>query len=226
MNKNPWIIFFVIALAANISGVLLHHETVQFVSKPFIIITLAGYFITSIKGISDKLTTWVLLALLFSWLGDVLLLFESKNSLFFLLGLSAFLLAHIFYIIFFHKIRFNESIAGKWWLLLIVVVYYALLLSILSPYLGSMKIPVRIYGVVISFMFMLAMHMLFLKNKRTGLLMMIGAFLFVVSDSVLAINKFYYSFEIAGVVIMLTYGAAQFFIVEGAIKYISSRDKE
>ena len=43
-----------------------------------------------------------------------------------------------------------------------------------------------------------------------------GALLFVISDSVLAINKFYQPFEVAGVIIMLTYGLAQLFIVEGA----------
>ena len=45
---------------------------------------------------------------------------------------------------------------------------------------------------------------------------------FVISDSVLAVNKFYQAFETAGIVIMLTYGLAQFLIVEGAIRYIRS----
>ena len=81
------------------------------------------------------------------------------------------------------------------------------------------------YAVVISFMFMLAMHMLFSKNKNAGLWMMAGALLFVISDSVLAINKFYQSFEMAGIVVMITYGLAQFFITEGAVRYISSAYK-
>ena len=54
--------------------------------------------------------------------------------------------------------------------------------------------------------------------------MMAGAFLFVVSDSLLAINKFYQSFEMAGIIIMLTYGLAQLFIVHGAVKYINLED--
>jgi len=62
--------------------------------------------------------------------------------------------------------------------------------------------------------------MLWIKNKMAGRWMMTGALLFVISDSVLAINKFYQSFEMAGVIIMLTYGLAQLFIVQGAIKYI------
>ena len=50
--------------------------------------------------------------------------------------------------------------------------------------------------------------------------MMIGALLFLISDSVLAINKFYLSFEWSGIIIMLTYGLAQFFIALGAIDYV------
>ena len=94
----------------------------------------------------------------------------------------------------------------------------------LSPWLGDMKLPVRIYGIVISFMLLLAMHMLFIKNKNAGLWMMSGAILFVISDSVLAINKFYQSFEMGGILVMLTYGVAQLFIIEGAIRYISIKN--
>jgi uncharacterized membrane protein YhhN len=225
MNRNFWITFFVVALAVNLSGILLLDESSQFISKPLIIIGLAGYFTMATKGTGKGIRIVVWLALFFSWTGDVLLLFQEKNSLFFLLGLSAFLLAHIFYIIFFHGVRVREGIRGNGWLLLVVAVYYAALLSFLSPFLGEMKIPVRVYGVVISFMFMLAMHMLYLRNKKTGWLMLVGALLFVISDSVLAINKFYQSFEGAGFIIMLTYGVAQLLITEGAARYITSASK-
>ena len=167
-----------------------------------------------------------MLALFFSWSGDILLMFVSRNELFFLLGLGSFLLAHIFYIIFFHQVRVREGVKGNPWLLVIVVIYYGALISWLSPYLGDMKIPVRIYGIVISFMFMLAMHMLVIKNKQAGKWMTGGALLFVISDSVLAINKFYTAFEGAGIIIMLSYGLAQLFIVKGAIDYINAEDKE
>lgn len=153
-------------------------------------------------------------------------MFQQNDDLFFILGLSAFLIAHIFYIIFFHQLRVKENVKGNAWLLLLVVVYYAVLITLLSPYLHDMKLPVRVYALVISFMFMLAMHMLFIKNKIAGRWMMTGALLFVISDSVLAIDKFYQSFAIAGALIILTYGLAQLFIAEGAIKYITSEDKE
>ena len=120
----------------------------------------------------------------------------------------------------------KEMVKSRWYLLVIIAVYYAVIVAILSPYLGEMKLPVRIYAAVISFMFLLAMHMLFIKNKTTGLWMMAGAMLFVISDSLLAINKFYLPFETAGFLIMSTYGLAQLFLTEGAIRYISSDYKE
>ena len=167
-----------------------------------------------------------MLALLFSWTGDLLLMFQGNDPLFFLLGLSSFLTAHIFYIIFFHRVRIEEEVKGNLWLVLLVAVYYIALIALLSPYLKDMKLPVRVYGVVISFMLMLALHMRFIKNKIAGIWMMSGALLFILSDSTLAINKFYRPFEFAGVIIMLTYGLAQFFIVEGANGYISFNRKE
>ena len=226
MKKNYRIILFSLILLAELTGIQLKNETIQFIFKPLLVIVLGSYFISKTYSVINSLKGWIVAALFFSWAGDVLLMFQAKKEIFFLLGLVAFLFAHVCYIIFFHGIRVRESIKSNVWLLFIVVIYYAALISLLSPHLGDMKLPVRIYGIVISFMFMLAMHMLFIKNKIAGRLMMIGALLFVISDSVLAINKFYQSFEVAGILIMLTYGLAQLFIIEGAMQYITSKYKE
>jgi uncharacterized membrane protein YhhN len=96
-------------------------------------------------------------------------------------------------------------------------------MSVLSPHLGSMKIPVSVYGVVISFMLMLALHMIFSKNKRSAQLLIGGAVFFIVSDSLLAMNKFYSPFDAAGILIMLTYGLAQMLLVLGAVRYITTQ---
>lgn len=220
MKRQYWLIAFLLVLAADIIGIQINNEILQYISKPLIIPVLIGYFLSQTGFVASSLKRWIIAALFFSWSGDVLLMFQAKDEIFFLLGLSSFLLAHIFYIIFFHHVRVREGIKSNPWLLLVVAVYYVALIVWLSPYLGEMKLPVRIYGIVISFMFMLATHMLFIKNKWAGQWMMTGALLFVMSDSVLASNKFYQPFELAGVLIMLTYGFAQLFIVEGAIKYI------
>lgn len=220
MKKTYWIILFALILLADLAAIYMHFDTLKGITKPLIVIILIIYFLSQTAGYKINLKSFIVLALLFSWVGDVLLMFEEKNPIFFLLGLSAFLLAHIFYILFFHFVRVRENVKSNVWLLLIVAIYYSLLMSVLSPFLGSMKLPVRIYGVVISFMLLLAMHMPFISLTKAGKMMLLGALLFVISDSVLAVNKFYLPFEQAGITIMLTYGLAQLSITEGAIKYI------
>ena len=222
MKKKYSILFFAAILIADLVAVHQQYKMAEYFFKPLIVIWLLAYFILQLRTVRSSLKKWVIAALLFSWIGDVLLMFQGDHPLFFLLGLSAFLAAHIFYIIFFHFIRVKENVKSRWYIVLIVALYYFIIKKLLSPYLGDMKLPVSIYAVVISFMFMLALHILFVKNKIAGGLMMSGALLFVISDSVLAINKFYQPFEMAGIVIMLTYGLAQLFITEGAIRYISS----
>ena len=149
-------------------------------------------------------------------------MFDTKAEIYFLTGLASFLIAHIFYIVFFDRVRVNEKVRINFKLLGLVAMYYAGLIALLYSYLGDKTIPVLVYGIVISIMLMQAMHMLFIRNRKAGGPMMTGALLFVISDSVLAINKFYSPFEYAGILIMLTYGLAQLFISLGAARYISS----
>jgi uncharacterized membrane protein YhhN len=223
---NYRVIFFFLILIAELVSEGVQNKIAEYVFKPLIVIWLMAWFILQARAFRSPFKKWIILGLLFSWAGDVLLMFQDDNPVFFLLGLSSFLVAHIFYIILFHFIRINESIRGRWFLLLIVAMYFTVINYILSPYLREMNLPVRIYAVVISIMFLLATHMLFIKNKIAGLFMMTGAMCFIISDSLLALNKFYYSFPMAGIFVMATYGLAQFLITYGASRYISSGHKE
>jgi uncharacterized membrane protein YhhN len=222
MKKTIWIILFALVLLTDLVAVYLNNESLRLITKPLLVPLLAIYLLLQTNPAKSSLKVWVFLALFFSWVGDLMLLFEDRGPNFFLLGLSAFLIARVFYIVFFHNIRMREYIRGNALLLLLVIVYYSVLISVLSPYLGNMKLPVRIYGVVLSFMLMLAMHTMLGKNKKAALWMTMGAVLFVASDSLLAFNKFFASFDNAGLIIMLTYGLAQLFITEGAVRYINA----
>jgi uncharacterized membrane protein YhhN len=221
MKKTVWIILFALVLLIDLVAVYLNNESLRFITKPLLMPLLAIYLLQQTRSATSGLKVWILLALFFSWMGDIFLLFEGRGSNLFLFGLSAFLVAQVFYIVFFHNIRTKEYIRGNALLLLLVIVYYSILISVLSPYLGNMKLPVRIYGVVLSFMLMLALHTMLGKNKKAALWMTMGAILFVTSDSLLAFNKFFSSFNYAGIIIMLTYGLAQLLITVGAVKYIN-----
>ena len=222
MKKTIWIILFALVLLIDLVAVYSNNESLRFTTKPLLMPLLVIYLLLQTKTKNSNLKVWIFLALFFSWAGDIFLLFEEERPNFFLFGLSAFLIAQVFYIVFFHNIRMREYIRGNALLLLLVIVYYSILISVLSPYLGNMKLPVRIYGVVLSFMVMLAMHTMLGKNKRAAVWMMTGAILFVASDSLLAFNKFFSAFNYSGLIVMLTYGLAQLFITEGAVRYIDA----
>jgi uncharacterized membrane protein YhhN len=218
VKKTIFSLLFFVALAVDLCGILLSNREIQLVSKPVIVPALILMFLFQTYNQKSWLAKWILLALFFSWVGDVLLMFDGSDPLFFILGLSSFLIAHVFYIIFFHQLRVRQQIRSNAWLMVAVVIYYAALMYWLSPYLGDMALPVRIYGIVISFMLMLALHMSRSGDRASGRLLIAGAVLFVISDTLLAINKFYGAFEYAGVLIMITYGFAQYFLVNGALR--------
>jgi uncharacterized membrane protein YhhN len=220
MKKIPWIIGYLMILVGDLVTIDWSEDAWRMIFKPLLIPVLVIFFLVSTKKFPSPLKKWILLALIFSWAGDVLLNFEKRDPIFFLLGLSAFLLAHIFYILFFHFVRVRASVSGKGWLLVAVVIYYAVLINLLAPHLGGIKVPVEVYGVVISFMFMLALHMLFISNKSAGRIMALGAALFVTSDTLLAINKFLQPFYGAPYFVMISYALAQWLIVAGAVEYI------
>ena len=103
-------------------------------------------------------------------------------------------------------------------IILLVVAYGAGLFAFLLPYLGQLKIPVLIYAAVICTMLLCAMNTHSNVADPSNKLYFAGALSFVLSDSLLAINKFYHPLLLANTMIMLSYCLAQYLIVSGCIK--------
>ncbi|RYY84423.1 MAG: lysoplasmalogenase, partial [Chitinophagaceae bacterium] len=101
--------------------------------------------------------------------------------------------------------------------------YYVCLVALLFEHLGDFLIPVLIYGAVISFMLAMALQLVRLKNRRSAGLLFGGALLFVASDSILALSKFYWkeSSTPIALLIMITYGVAQLFLTLGILNHIT-----
>ncbi|MNY44685.1 YhhN-like protein [compost metagenome] len=101
---------------------------------------------------------------------------------------------------------------------ILIALYLIGMVSFLMPYLGDLEIPVTIYASIISIMLLFAFNGLLVWDKPGNLLVFLGAFFFVVSDSILAINKFYSPIPKSSFFIMLTYLLAQYLIVTGILK--------
>lgn len=184
-------------------------------AKPFIMITLGvGYWVASPAAARSQM---VIMAIVFSWLGDVLLM--NAGELFFMGGLGAFLIAHICYIIAYrqHRNMQGEGLNGvqRMRFSFPVILFTTGLLTVLFPHLGGLTIPVIFYALAITIMMLQAIFRFGFTNDRSFWLVFAGALLFVISDSALAINKFMGGFNLAGLVVMVTYMSAQVLIVAG-----------
>ena len=208
-------ITFLLLTVADLAGIISGFSPFHFIAKPLLIpVLMLLLFFTASTVPGKKL---LLAALFFSWMGDVFLLFEDRNKLFFIFGLACFLTTHICYIVFFLRISSAErSLLLKQPVLLLLVPAYGLaLVWLLFPHLGDLKLPVIVYATVICTMLLCSLHVFKKINSPANRWYVLGASAFVLSDSLLAINKFYQSFAFAGVSIMISYCAAQYCIVRG-----------
>jgi uncharacterized membrane protein YhhN len=217
VQKKLAIVFLLLAVL-DVVGIAANIEILHFISKPLLIPALLLLLFFTRSAVPNK--NLLLTGLFFSWLGDVFLLFEYKYALFFIFGLVSFLTTHIFYIVYFLRVRSERpSLLKKQPVLIALVFAYGItLLWQLYPSLGDLKLPVMVYAAVICSMLLCSLHVFLKVNKKAAVFYLCGALFFVLSDSLLAVNKFYQPFAYAGVCIMLTYCAAQFFIVTGYIQ--------
>ena len=194
-----------------------NQEEIARVVKPILlpILLIAVYF-------SESFSTKKILetALIFSWIGDVILLFADKGEIYFILGLVAFLISHLFYIVLFSKQTISKSISNKLSFgagIGLILIYFSVMIATLGPKLGPLTLPVVIYAVVISTMLYYALKGSYQWNSIPYNSVLIGAVFFISSDSILAFNKFYHPIPQASFSIMITYLLAQYSIVWGIL---------
>jgi uncharacterized membrane protein YhhN len=196
----------------------LNQEAIARFLKPFLLPLLLVAVYNSPAFTTKKL---LLTALTFSWIGDVILLFADQGEIYFILGLVAFLVSHVFYIVLFSKQTISKTISNKLSFgagIGLILLYFFGMITTLGPKLGSLTIPVVIYAVVISTMLFYALKGSFQWNTIPYQSVLIGAVFFISSDSILAFNKFDQPIPYASFLIMITYLAAQFCIVWGILK--------
>jgi len=211
------ILFFAFALLQIVSQIF-SPTILNFVSKPMLVISLAAYYSQSVPLLNKTF----LFALIFSWLGDVFLLFEQYNGLFFMAGLGSFLFAQLFLIFSYRQLSSaKDEFQGTQRVRLSFpfILVGSGLVVILYPKLGDLKIPVIVYALVLTLMVLQSIFRLGSTNSKSFWLVFFGAAFFMLSDSLLAINKFYAPLSFAGVSVMTTYIAAIYLIVTGVIAH-------
>ncbi len=210
-NKNMNILFLILS-SVYIALLLFIPSLTQPIMALFKTLPIGILIVMVLKGrnqLQNRTFITLLFALSFSALGDVLLALDTGQL--FIGGLAAFFISHTFYII--------TMLPIKNWRLDVLLLYLFLAIIIFClfyPNLNDMLIPVIFYMLVLSIMASLT----WMTVKSNGFLVLGGA-VFVISDSILGLNRFYLEVVHADIAIMITYYIAQFCLVTGFLQATS-----
>ena len=132
----------------------------------------------------------ILVGLLFSFGGDIALMFQDNRRAF-TLGLGLFLLAQVVYTVIFQVMgRFSgwDVLSG-----VLLLGFGAFFFSLIRSNLGKMRLPVIVYILVISLMVSRAISVFSgaWLSRLQGILVVLGAVLFYISDVLLAAGRFW-----------------------------------
>lgn len=155
----------------------------KFFLKPLPVIAMIWWLAAKTKGAYVR---WLQVGLFLCAIGDVCLIVRTKTG--FLSGLTFFLLAHLVFVVAF--LLRNRSFA-----LLRMLPFLAWIVALMLMLWGglkSMRYPVLVYGIVIGCMMWRAAALFGASDvaKRTAYFAMIGAILFGISDSLIAVIRF------------------------------------
>ena len=199
------LLFFVVLLA-DLFALHTQNKALEIAMKPLIVFSLVLIYWQQ----SEKKERLFLLALVFSWLGDTFLLDKNIG---FIPGLGSFLIAHLMYVLLFAKKLRPLSKPHLAIGLLLYGLYAFGFVNFIQAGLGDMLIPVCLYAAAIGLFGAVAL-MTFLKMKNAlGLLLWLGATLFIGSDSMIALNMFHKPEPYYPMAIMVTYALAQYLIL-------------
>lgn len=207
----PFRLALKLTAAASIAAAIAFH----FIAKPLLLWTFAPLATLLILAIAfanwaarkNSYSLWISVGLLFSLAGDTLLL---RSDHFFTLGLAAFLLTHMAYLVAFTRDTRFPARFSVWYLFLLFAASCYFLLFAWLP--SALQIPVAVYAVFLVSMAAQAMGRSLKLRTASTQFAAIGTLLFVLSDSVLAFDRFYKPLPLAPLLVLLPYYAAQWLI--------------
>ena len=205
-----------LATATAALGMTDWHRIFKPAAMVFALICIASHALDAIDPKhkpSNIKTALLLAAIVFSLSGDVCLMLAGL----FIPGLVSFLLAHVCYIALFKLDA--PWFANRGAMLLIAVIAAAMYAYLWTHGLpAELRLPVFAYVSVIALMAGQAWGRYQSLQDRPALLVALGASFFMLSDSILAINRFAQPLPWSAIGVLSTYYAAQALIVQGSLR--------
>ncbi len=206
---------FFTAAAVHLAASLKKNKPLRNKTKPFILLGLTGFYCFA----ADPVIAAVVLALLFSWLGDILLI--PKGVKWFAAGGTAFMASHLFFIISYAKqtdfSRVRPVFAAA--LIAAFVLISLILFHFLRPHLPKrLFYPMLFYLILNGLMNCFAWFRALTVGGTAGIVTAIGALLFFISDSSLFFVRFHKDSRLkTHFPVMLTYSLGEVLIVLGLV---------
>lgn len=187
----------------------------RLLTKPLIIILLSIFFYLNSEKMELKSRLIIFAALTFLCIGDVFLL-EDTPFYSFIIGLISFLIAMLFYSLYFYKqTRYDID-------RLIPYLAVSLLISLSLIYLmydglNNLLVPVIIYMAMVLNLLKLAYLRYKNVNIKSYRLVFIGVSFFTIAQILIGINRFHQTLLYKDIYIMFLYGISQLFIILGIL---------
>ena len=213
--KYVFLAVFLVSTAVHLYASLRKDTRLRNVTKPFILLSLLGFYVLAARSVSAA----VVLALLFSWLGDVLLI--PKGVKWFTAGGIAFMISHAFFVAAYTKDVVFSRIPV--FLIVLLAVFFAaavaFIFSKLKPHLPkALFYPMFLYLLINGTMNCFAIFRCVSAPSAATLTTAIGAALFFVSDTALFFVRFKKDSRLkTHFLVMLTYSIGELLIVLGLI---------
>jgi uncharacterized membrane protein YhhN len=232
MAARSFLSAYVLVSVLNVIAVATGNISGEQMTKPLLMPLLAGWLLAETRRHWSAPLTWLLAGLTAAWVGDLVLLGSGDVAL--LLGMAAFLVTQMSYVIAFNRVRglrFRrailvpgpEPVRGVVSRHRMLVIPFALVLIgfawLLWPEAGDLRVPVVLYGAALTVMVLAALNLVGRIPARPAWTTVGGAALFWVSDALIGVT-------VTGVlpgsstmdaVIMATYTAGQGLIALGLV---------
>ena len=208
-----------LAVIVNEVAEFTNRRRLVYVAKPAVMVFLFAW-LAATAGLSGP-PLFFGLGILFSLGGDVFLMLPDEKK-WFLPGLVSFLLAHVFYILGLNYVIPSLNVFGIFLAISIAIfvaqIYRRIAAGLHASAQDKLRVPVLIYSIVISLMWLSALQTLFQTSwhPTTALAVSVGATLFVASDIILAWNRFVNPIKNGRLINLITYHLGQILLIIGA----------
>ena len=217
------LVLFVLELISRWNG----NHNLEYMVKPWLMVWIGTYYF--LFAFKRDLVALAMGAFFFSWVGDMFLMVAHTNELLFFAGVGGFFISQLFYISLFLRSGRESGSRGiiarhPVWTLPFIIYLVAILWLLIGNMEGIMIPVIVIYAFSLIGMSLAAFNRFGKVSARSFWLLFTGSLFFVVSDSMIAINKFYAEFNRSSFLVMFTYFIAQYLIMQGLLE--ESGEKE